>query len=163
MKQRKRTNRLILHHSLSDHADVEEIDRWHRGRGFACIGYHYVIQKDGRLQVGRPRDVQGAHALGRNGDSIGCCLVGDFRCYEPTVEQLERLGLLYHDLAHFYDKQLRVEFHRPHVFNIFEPTEYGRFDACPGRVMDRADVLHVIERFDPFASWRRATAVRGQP
>jgi len=55
---------------------VEEIDRWHRARGFVKIGYHYVIRRDGTLEMGRPTTEIGAHVEGYNSSSIGVCLVG---------------------------------------------------------------------------------------
>lgn len=55
---------------------MTEIDRWHRQRGFARIGYHYVIRLDGTIERGRPEDCVGAHCLGKNGCSIGVCYIG---------------------------------------------------------------------------------------
>jgi len=56
--------------------DAAEIDRWHRERGFAKIGYHYVIKRDGTLETGRREAEIGAHVAGHNADSIGICMVG---------------------------------------------------------------------------------------
>lgn len=53
-----------------------EIDRWHRERGFSGVGYHYIIRRDGQLELGRPEAQIGAHAAGHNARSIGICLVG---------------------------------------------------------------------------------------
>ena len=55
---------------------VKEIDRWHRERGFAKIGYHYVIHLDGSVSVGRKEEEAGAHVSGHNANSIGVCYVG---------------------------------------------------------------------------------------
>ncbi len=55
---------------------VEEIDRWHRQRGFLKIGYHFVIRRDGTIQTGRELNHAGAHALGWNDRSWGVCLIG---------------------------------------------------------------------------------------
>jgi N-acetylmuramoyl-L-alanine amidase len=60
---------------------VAEIRRWHtdpkpKGRGWRDIGYHYVIKRDGTLQLGRPISQTGAHVRGHNLTSIGICLVG---------------------------------------------------------------------------------------
>lgn len=52
------------------------IDRIHKERGFREIGYHYVIRRDGHIEVGRPEHVMGAHTLGHNRDSIGICMAG---------------------------------------------------------------------------------------
>ena len=55
---------------------VADIDRWHRQRGFAQIGYHYVIYLDGSVHKGRPIELVGAHCQGHNTNSIGICYIG---------------------------------------------------------------------------------------
>ena len=60
---------------------VDAIRRWHtdpkpKGRGWADIGYHFVITRSGEIQSGRPIHLQGAHIKGHNKHSIGVCLVG---------------------------------------------------------------------------------------
>lgn len=55
---------------------IEDIDRWHRNRGFARVGYHYVIHLDGSIHQGRPERVIGAHCSGYNAKSIGVCYIG---------------------------------------------------------------------------------------
>ncbi len=58
-----------------------EIRRWHTspppaGNGWADIGYHGVIRRDGTAESGRPLDTPGAHCAGHNARSVGICLVG---------------------------------------------------------------------------------------
>jgi N-acetylmuramoyl-L-alanine amidase len=70
---------LVVHCSASPpnaRVNASVIDRWHRERGFRKIGYHYVINRDGGVEVGRARDEVGAHAEGFNNSSLGICLVG---------------------------------------------------------------------------------------
>jgi N-acetylmuramoyl-L-alanine amidase len=70
---------IVIHCSASPpHAKVnaEVIDKWHRQRGFRRIGYHYVINRDGVVELGRMLDEAGAHAYGYNDCSVGICLVG---------------------------------------------------------------------------------------
>jgi len=55
---------------------VGEIDRWHRKRGFRCIGYHYVVGLDGAVHIGRSIEDIGAHCRGHNARSIGVAYVG---------------------------------------------------------------------------------------
>ncbi len=68
--------RHIIHCSASMHGDVKEIRRWHIERGWADIGYHYVIRQDGEVEVGRLLHEVGAHCAGHNADSVGTCLIG---------------------------------------------------------------------------------------
>ena len=55
---------------------ASEIRQWHLHRGFADIGYHFVVRLSGEIEVGRPLWMQGAHCLGHNPGSIGVCYVG---------------------------------------------------------------------------------------
>lgn len=56
---------------------VDVIRRWHvDGNGWSDVGYHYVIDRRGRVENGRDEMLPGAHTRGHNSDSIGVCLVG---------------------------------------------------------------------------------------
>ena len=71
---------IILHCSYtkpSMNIGAAEIRDWHvNTNGWADIGYHYIIRRDGVLETGRPLDQIGAHAKGHNTGTIGVCLVG---------------------------------------------------------------------------------------
>ena len=60
-----------------------DIDKQHKERGFACIGYNYVIDLDGTIEEGRKLDRDGAHCntaglskKSYNKHSIGIVYVG---------------------------------------------------------------------------------------
>ncbi len=75
----RKITRLIIHRTATPQGrqvTVADIDRWHRARGFDCIGYHYVIYLDGSVHPGRDVGRLGAHCLGHNADSIGIVYVG---------------------------------------------------------------------------------------
>ena len=79
MQTRKETTEIIIHCAAtkpSMNVDATVIDRWHRERGWLKIGYHYVISRDGSIEIGRNEDTVGAHAKGYNATSVGKCLVG---------------------------------------------------------------------------------------
>jgi len=80
MKNRKTTLELIIHCSATPEGKdytVEDIDRWHRQRGFTNgCGYHYVVYRDGSIHQGRPEMAIGAHCAGHNHISIGICYIG---------------------------------------------------------------------------------------
>lgn len=72
-------NKIIVHCSASPEGKdftVADIDRWHRQRGFKCIGYHYVVDLAGNVLVGRPVEQVGAHCSRQNAHSIGICYIG---------------------------------------------------------------------------------------
>lgn len=75
----RKLTRVIIHCSATPpnmHIGAKEIKEWHLQRGFNDIGYHFVIQRSGKVEEGRPIKKPGAHAKGHNADSIGICLVG---------------------------------------------------------------------------------------
>ena len=65
---------------------ANEIDQWHRERGWWGNGYHYIIKRDGTIQSDaagdrcRPLEQAGAHVggvgPGWNKRSIGICMIG---------------------------------------------------------------------------------------
>ena len=65
----------VIHHTDSHDVSAEEIDRWHKERGWDGIGYHFVIRKNGAVEKGRPLTSKGAHARDRN-HYIGIALTG---------------------------------------------------------------------------------------
>lgn len=73
-----RSDWIVIHTAAADRSGVTiaEIDRWHRERGFARVGYHYVIEDDGAVRIGRDESVPGAHARGLNSRSLGICVTG---------------------------------------------------------------------------------------
>ncbi len=87
---------------------VAEIDRWHKARGFRCIGYHYVIDIDGTVTEGRPLSQPGAHCRGHNARSIGIAYAGglDAATLKPadtrTPQQREALRQLITSLRRSY-------------------------------------------------------------
>ena len=75
----RKINEIIVHCAATrEDRDftVEDITRWHKARGFATIGYHYVIYRDGSIHEGRPLEQIGAHCVGHNKHSIGICYIG---------------------------------------------------------------------------------------
>jgi N-acetylmuramoyl-L-alanine amidase len=57
-------------------AKRDEIDQWHKDRGWSGIGYHYVIDRDGSVITGRHLNKTGAHVKDHNTNSVGVCLIG---------------------------------------------------------------------------------------
>jgi len=75
----RKLDTIIVHCSFTKpNQDIgsKEIREWHLERGWSDIGYHYVIRRDGGVEIGRDIRRPGAHARGHNSRSIGICLVG---------------------------------------------------------------------------------------
>jgi N-acetylmuramoyl-L-alanine amidase len=76
---RKKTDLLVVHCAATKASmdiGAKEIRRWHKDRGWDDIGYHYVIRRNGDVEIGRPENAVGAHVAGKNSTSVGICLVG---------------------------------------------------------------------------------------
>ncbi|MBP3833983.1 MAG: N-acetylmuramoyl-L-alanine amidase [Bacteroidaceae bacterium] len=61
---------------LSQRVSVEDIDRWHKAKGWSGIGYHWYVDRDGHIFPGRSEREAGAHVIGYNHCSIGICYEG---------------------------------------------------------------------------------------
>lgn len=99
---------IVIHHSGTPNGNVAIFRDYHiHHNGWADIGYHYVICNgnggpDGEVQEGRNILLAGAHAPGRNNDSVGICLVGNFNLGRPTNAQMMALYGLIRDLMRRY-------------------------------------------------------------
>lgn len=79
LSARKKTTEIILHCAATPEGkdySVEQIDKWHKDREFGCIGYQYVIYRNGEIHQGRPEEAIGAHTVDHNSKSIGICYIG---------------------------------------------------------------------------------------
>ena len=136
------TNSLVIHHigSTNDDVSAETVHQWHLNNGWAGIGYHFLIRKDGTIEEGRPLGTVGAHVYGENRHTVGINIVGNFEMAAPTEAQLTA------SLCTVYQFD-----------PVWEQTIFGHRDlsatACPGRylyaplpgVVDRARVFYGSE------------------
>jgi N-acetylmuramoyl-L-alanine amidase len=79
MIPRKSTTDIIIHCSAtkpSQDIGFDEIDSWHKKRGWTGCGYHDIIRRDGSIEFGRNRKEAGAHVKGYNDKSVGIVMVG---------------------------------------------------------------------------------------
>lgn len=124
---------------------ADDVNRWHRERGFArapewrkrqnqgldAIGYHFFIGLNGALWTGRHLDEVGAHVVGANSQSIGICMAG-MDAYMPA--QWEQLALTVRALQARYPRA-RVCGHRDlspdlNGDGLVQPWEWTK--TCPG-------------------------------
>ena len=111
---------IVIHCSAvkpDQQSSAAQIDSWHRQRGFKFgIGYHYVIRRDGTLEMGRPEYMVGAHCKNHNQHSIGVCYEGglDIRgdpADTRTPQQRETMRQLINELRERYPKAIVVGHH----------------------------------------------------
>ncbi len=130
--------RITVHHdgmppvSLFSESDVMDrlatIRESHvSGRGWGDIGYHYVIDPQGRVWQGRPLQWQGAHVKDQNPGNLGVLCLGNFELSSPSDAQLASLDRFVAEQMHQYGVPLsQVKTHRELAPNI-----------CPGRNLQR--------------------------
>ena len=136
--------RITIHHTaepmLSDSlaassAELRQIQKMHFERKWADIGYHFLIDRAGRVMEGRSIKIQGAHAgnSDSNRGNIGIALLGNFeaqpergaaytKVQEPTPAQLLALDALVSQLMGTYSISNKEIWAHDH----FRETE------CPG-------------------------------
>ncbi len=131
-EERKSTDVIVIHHSGVPGKDADTmaalIHEYHQQHnGWAGIGYHYLIRKDGMIEQGRRRNTVGAHTYDHNKNSIGICLAGNFEIGKPTEAQMAAVKELATWLCLVYN---------------LDPEEKGRIvghrdlnddTACPGK------------------------------
>ncbi|MHC4944624.1 MAG: N-acetylmuramoyl-L-alanine amidase [Planctomycetota bacterium] len=106
--------RITVHHT-ADRCDQSDLDssaamilyyqKVHQDKkGWADIGYHFIIDRAGRVWEGRPISYQGAHAGNseKNRGNIGVCLLGDFTEQQVNTSQKSALAGLLRELCRIY-------------------------------------------------------------
>lgn len=137
----RRIDYLVVHCSATVEGkdfDAEDINNWHLQRGWAGIGYHYVIKLDGTVEKGRPDNKQGAHVRGYNKYTIGICYIGGLgtnKAPKDTRTPVQKTALenLLIDLKTKHPKA-EIRGHRDFSKDlngngIIEPFEFRK--ACP--------------------------------
>lgn len=75
------------------------IDRWHKQRGWSGIGYHAVIDLDGKIYMGRDWGKTGAHVRNHNRGALGFSYVGgvskDGKTAKDTRTPAQRATMLW--------------------------------------------------------------------
>ena len=130
-----RITRITVHHTaeiagMGERPDadlVKGIQDFHRNtRGWADIGYHWVIGQDGRVYEGRALHVQGAHAGGGNNiENLGISVIGDFTATMPPTRALRTLTLFLRAQQKRYGIPME---------QVFGHREF-KATACPGDML----------------------------
>ena len=78
---KRKIKHIVIHCSATKEGkdfSAEDIDRWHKNRGWRGIGYNWVIRNNERATIEKGRDVDliPAHVKGINRSSLGICYIG---------------------------------------------------------------------------------------
>jgi N-acetyl-anhydromuramyl-L-alanine amidase AmpD len=138
---------IIVHCSATDDGPASDwlaIRRYHvEVLGWEEIGYHFLVERVGdavRWIAGRHPRFVGAHckAGGRNRDSLGVCLVGNFDRHPPDGPILGAGAKLVAHLAFFYG----IPLHR-----IARHSDFEKAKTCPGKLFPWTLFLEYVETF----------------
>jgi N-acetyl-anhydromuramyl-L-alanine amidase AmpD len=127
-------NRITLHHEgweVVNFTDVnttmtrlQHIQRFHmKDRGWGDVGYHYIIDRAGRVWEARPIQYQGAHVADMNEHNVGIMVLGNFEKQLPSNIQMASAQMM----TSFIMGQYSVPVHRVYTHQELKPTQ------CPGR------------------------------
>ena len=117
---RPTTDGIVLHHAAGN-GDVDAVHASHLGVGWAGIGYHYYVCKDGRVYRGRPEWSVGAGVEGENSHLLHVCFEGNYESEnEMPLPQFIAGRLLMLDLM--------KRFNLP----VYRHNEWSN-TACPGK------------------------------
>lgn len=144
LNKRNATNLIVIHHTGTNGKDLDmsaaQIHDYHLSKDWAGIGYHFVVRKDGSIERGRPEWAVGSHAYGRNADTIGIHLSGEYNSiYYPPEKQIESTALLIANLCAKYN----LPIDRQHIIGHCEVDPNGPgATSCPGKnLFAKMDIL----------------------
>jgi len=136
LSRRTQTKQIVLHHTASNNTTVQQIHRWHLDKGWAGIGYHFYVRKDGTVWRGRPSDTIGAHALEHNSNTVGIVAEGNYETADRAMPDVQFNALVW---------SIR------HVRGLYGNLPLvGHCDlmatACPGRYFPMAEIRRMQSR-----------------
>ena len=127
--------RLTVHHTgehlsasgLSDQAVMRKIERYHVEQlGWAAIGYHFLIGRNGVIFEGRPLAWRGAHCGGANNQhNVGVTIIGYWEDRLPSAQQLSSLEKFLDQLREKHG----IPMHECYGHRDWKPT------LCPGSAL----------------------------
>ena len=125
---------IVLHNSgVTVLQSVETIHNYHKNKGWAGIGYHYYVRKDGSIYRGRPESMAGAHCPGVNSNSIGICAEGNFNEENMTESQKQAIIDLIKDIKSRHNIKW-IKGHREILAT-----------SCPGTNFPLSEIVNAVE------------------
>lgn len=133
-----RPDKIVLHHAEASNCSVQDINSWHKANGWAGIGYHYYVRKDGSIYRGRPESAQGAHCPGANDSSIGICAEGKYDIETMPLAQKNVIVELCKDIVKRYG-----------IKKIYRHKDLYSTD-CPGSKYPFNEIVNLVFSTTPI-------------
>jgi len=142
LSNRARTTGIVIHHYAHPAREgqalalPQDVHRWHLDRGWAGIGYNFIVDQCGAIWNGRGMEAVGAHAANHNGTTIGIACQGNFDSVhrEMPAAQFNALIWLIKHIRGIYG-QIPI-----HAHSDLAAT------ACPGRFFPLEEVINAESR-----------------
>lgn len=152
LSSRSATNAIIMHHAAAKVASPEDVHAWHLKNGWAGIGYHLYIRKDGSVHEGRPLWASGAQTLNYNSTTLGICCEGNYDV--ETVMPAAQLKALREVLAYLKGiyPTAAIKCHRD-----FNNT------ACPGKFFPVGEAINYGQATAPVSAPASSSTAKEAP
>lgn len=148
---------VIVHHTAVSYDknpdQFEATKRYHISKGWGDIGYHYEINKAGKIYAGRKETTEGAHCYqnGLNTKSIGICLDGNFDIELPTKEQTEALRKLLNDVCSRWNIP---------ADKVYPHRKFATYKSCYGKKLSDSWAADLVKK--PTYDAKLAARFEGQ-
>ena len=129
------------------HLTTYDIDRAHKDLwNFKSalgwyVGYHYVVEANGKMVQARSEIEEGAHTKGMNTSSIGICWTGNGDVELPTPEQESRLADLIREVAERW--KIPIERIVPH-------RHFTNSKSCWGNLLSDEWARNLLTKYSPL-------------
>lgn len=152
---RKTTTGIVLHHAEAVGCTVYDVNNWHKGRGWAGIGYHFYVRRDGSVYTGREIGRIGAHAGANpskpaykydnwaNLETIGICAEG--RYDSDTMPEVQKQAIV--SLCRYCIEKY------PAIDRIYRHSEISATD-CPGKNFPFEEIVGAVFGEEPRQLYR---------
>ena len=152
------TKYIVLHHAEAQSCTVEQVHQWHLNNGWAGIGYHYFVRKDGGVYRGRPENTIGAQCTNYNSVSIGICAEGAYHDKDTVMPYAQKRALieLIADIGKRY-KGLKIVGHHDLMATSCPGKYYPFEEIVKGEIKEEIEemIYNYIDKNMP--EWARPT------
>lgn len=174
----RKIDHIVVHTSASWNKDkgvldpsAAEIRSWHiTDRGWKDIGYHRVIRRNGKIELGREDDMVGAGVAWANLHTLHVCCSGSGDHEDFTEAQYKSLFAVIYGWLREYDLVGKFQSNPMRVIGHFEinklvaagiyPKKAKTTKSCPGKCVDMKELRVRLLDYVADAEVKRKAAER---
>ena len=110
-------------------------------RGWSDLGYHYLVDRDGKIYAGSPENRIGAHVLNQNTGNLGISMIGAFNIEQVSQAQKQAVASLMRHLGQKYNIEINRTNIRGHGERMATECPGGNTDIDEIVAMAQADTI----------------------